>query len=318
MATISVCMIVKNEEKVLARCLDSLKGLYEELIIVDTGSSDSTKEIAKRYTDKIYDFAWTGSFSDARNYSFSKATMEYIYSADADEVLDEENRKRFALVKKAMLPEIEIVQMKYGNQLENGSVYNYDEEYRPKLFRRLRTFTWIDPVHETVRIDPVVFDSDIIITHAQEEIHADRDIKIFRREIEEGRGLSYRLVDLYARELYIAGTEEDLRLAEDFFKSIADNPESLQDFILDSCAVLTKYYNILGDHASLCTYESIANQNGGCCEVTCQMADYYFKNGDKKTAKTQYLRALEELEPVLDIRCKEEIPGYYIDLISQE
>ena len=66
--TVSVCMIVKNEEKVLARCLDSLKGLYEELIIVDTGSTDSTKEIAAGYTGKIYDFAWTGSFSDARNF----------------------------------------------------------------------------------------------------------------------------------------------------------------------------------------------------------------------------------------------------------
>ena len=57
--TVSVCMIVKNEEKVLARCLDSLKGLYEELVIVDTGSTDSTKEIAAGYTDKIYDFTWT-------------------------------------------------------------------------------------------------------------------------------------------------------------------------------------------------------------------------------------------------------------------
>ena len=86
MATISVCMIVKNEEKVLAGCLDSLEGLWEELIIVDTGSTDATKEIAKKYTDKVYDFTWTGNFSDARNFSFSKASCEYIYSADADEV----------------------------------------------------------------------------------------------------------------------------------------------------------------------------------------------------------------------------------------
>ena len=85
MVTISVCMIVKNEEKVLERCLDSLKGLWEELIIVDTGSTDSTKTIAKKYTDKVYDFSWTGNFSDARNYSFSKAGCDYIYCADADE-----------------------------------------------------------------------------------------------------------------------------------------------------------------------------------------------------------------------------------------
>ncbi|MBR4278510.1 MAG: glycosyltransferase, partial [Lachnospiraceae bacterium] len=102
-------MIVKNEEKVLARCLDSLEGLYDELIIVDTGSSDSTKSIAAGYTDKIFDFEWINDFSAARNFAFSKATMEYIYSADADEVLDEENRLRFKILKENLLPEIEIV-----------------------------------------------------------------------------------------------------------------------------------------------------------------------------------------------------------------
>ncbi len=154
--TISVCMIVKNEERVLARCLDSLKGLYEELIIVDTGSTDRTKEIAARYTDKIYDFEWINDFSAARNYAFSLATMDYIYTADADEVLDSDNYEQFRILKENLLPEIEIVQMKYGNQLKFGTVYNFDEEYRPKLFKRHREFVWIEPIHEHVRLDPIV------------------------------------------------------------------------------------------------------------------------------------------------------------------
>ena len=85
----------------------------DEIIIVDTGSTDSTKEIAARYTDKIYDFSWCDDFAAARNFSFSKATQEYIYAPDADEVLDETNRRRFMMLKAALLPEIEIVQMKY-------------------------------------------------------------------------------------------------------------------------------------------------------------------------------------------------------------
>ena len=80
MITISLCMIVKNEEKLLARCLDSIADLMDEMIIVDTGSTDRTKEIAARYTDKIYDFSWIGDFAAARNFAFSKASMEYIYS----------------------------------------------------------------------------------------------------------------------------------------------------------------------------------------------------------------------------------------------
>ena len=64
-----------------------------------------------------------------------------------------------------MVPEIEIVQMKYGNQLSFGTVYNFDEEYRPKLFKRLREFVWEEAIHETIRTFPVVYDSDIVITH---------------------------------------------------------------------------------------------------------------------------------------------------------
>lgn len=72
MITVSLCMIVKNEEDILARCLDSLKGLMDEIIIVDTGSTDRTKEIAANYTDKIYDFSWCDDFAAARNFFFFK------------------------------------------------------------------------------------------------------------------------------------------------------------------------------------------------------------------------------------------------------
>ena len=128
MISISLCMIVKNEEAVLDRCLGSVADLVEEIIIVDTGSTDRTKEIAAGYTDKIYDFQWIHDFSAARNYAFSLASCDYIYSADADEVLDAENRERFRTLKEQLLPEIEIVQMKYGNQLQYNTVYNYDED----------------------------------------------------------------------------------------------------------------------------------------------------------------------------------------------
>jgi Glycosyl transferase family 2. len=79
--TISLCMIVKNEELTLDRCLTSIKDAVDEIIIVDTGSTDLTKNIGKKYTDKIFDFKWIDDFSAARNFSFSKATMDYILMA---------------------------------------------------------------------------------------------------------------------------------------------------------------------------------------------------------------------------------------------
>ena len=106
MITVSLCMIVKNEERILRRCLDSIVDLVDEVVIVDTGSEDATKQIAEEYGAAIYDFKWIDDFSAARNYAFSKATKEYIYSADADEVLDEENRNRFRLLKENLLPDV--------------------------------------------------------------------------------------------------------------------------------------------------------------------------------------------------------------------
>lgn len=190
MITVSVCMIVKNEENVLARCLNSLKDLAEEIVIVDTGSVDRTKEIAKKYTDKIFDFVWIDDFSAARNFAFSKCTKEYIYSADADEVLDIENQKRFLKLKQAMLPEIEIVQMYYLNRSKNfNTTGNFEREYRPKLYKRLRTFVWEDPIHETVRLWPVVFDSDIEILHMPQSSHGIRDLKLLWKTARRSMGL---------------------------------------------------------------------------------------------------------------------------------
>ncbi len=89
--TISLCMIVKNEEKFLPTCLESVKDHVDEIIIVDTGSTDSTVEIAKRYNAKIYHHAWENSFSKARNYSLKYATCDWIIWLDADEEVDKKD-----------------------------------------------------------------------------------------------------------------------------------------------------------------------------------------------------------------------------------
>jgi len=87
-------MIVKNEEKDLPRLLNSIKGLADETIIVDTGSNDNTVDIAKRYGAKVYHFPWCNDFSAARNESLKHATKDYILWLDADdEVVQEEHKK---------------------------------------------------------------------------------------------------------------------------------------------------------------------------------------------------------------------------------
>lgn len=308
MVTISVCMIVKNEEKVLARCLESLKGLWDELVIVDTGSSDQTKSIAKKYTDQIYDFTWTGRFCDARNFAFSKASMEYIYSADADEVLDEKNRERFRILKEALLPEVEIVQMKYGNQLAFDTVYNFDEEYRPKLFRRERSFQWMDAIHETIRTMPVVFDSDIVITHLPEQNHAGRDLAAFARLTRQGETLSDRLFDLYARELYMAGDVPEMEEAEAYFEARITQQDMKEEALMKALCVAARTARLTGDLHRFMKYTLKAVVLKGCSEICLELGQYYLAEKEYGEAELWLYNAAFETEPVLDLRSHTTLP----------
>lgn len=309
MITISLCMIVKNEERVLARCLDSVADLVDEIVIVDTGSADRTKEIAARYTDRIYDFEWVDDFSAARNYAFSLARMEYIYSADADEVLGDEARTQFRLLRENLLPEIEIVQMKYGNQLQYGTVYNYDEEYRPKLFKRLRTFTWEEPIHERVRTQPVVFDSDIVITHLPEQSHAGRDLEHFRRQTARGVCLSAHLHDMYARELYLNGNREDFLAAEAFFTSSLQDEKRSADEWMQAACVAAHAARLRGDAAAFYKVTTQAVARGGCSEICCELGDYYREAGDMDEAISWYTTARDGTQAILSLACQDEIPN---------
>ena len=84
-------MIVKNESDNIERCLNSIYKAVDEIIIVDTGSFDTTKDICLKYTNKIYDFKWINDFSKARNYAIKKAKYDYILWLDADDYLTNEN-----------------------------------------------------------------------------------------------------------------------------------------------------------------------------------------------------------------------------------
>ncbi|MBN6204838.1 glycosyltransferase [Ralstonia pickettii] len=80
-------MIVKNEADILEETLESVQAVVDEMIIVDTGSADNTKEIAQKYTEHVYDFEWIDDFSAARNAAYSYATKDYILFMDADDFL---------------------------------------------------------------------------------------------------------------------------------------------------------------------------------------------------------------------------------------
>ncbi len=307
MVTVSVCMIVRNEEAVLVRCLDSLAGVADEIVIADTGSTDRTKKIAAAYTPKLYDFPWGGDFSAARNFAFSKASMEYIYSADADEVLDAESRQKFMELKRTLSPETEIVQMRYANQLRYNTTYNFDAELRPKLYRRLRTFRWTGPVHEAVELSPRIVDSEITVFHMPQSLHSPRDFSILEKAAAAG-SMDERLARMYAKELFISGTDRDFLAAYPYFAAVLhDEARSLDEVRVAQC-VAAHAARLKNDGTELfkAALKNVIAEP--CAEVCCELGAWFFRKGDWEEAATWYFTASSGVESELDVRTSGSIP----------
>lgn len=302
MITISLCMIVKNEADVLRRCLVSIADLMDEIIIVDTGSTDHTKEIAAEFTDLIYDFEWRDDFAEARNFAFSKASMEYIYSADADEVVDYFNHKRFAELKQALLPEIEIVQMHYITPPAFNTTANYQKEYRPKLYKRLREFVWVDAVHETVRLEPVVYDSEIEIKHLPKNLHSGRDFRLFRNVFgREGR-LSAKLHSMLVKELFLSGTKEDFLASADIFEAVLKQEDASLDMKKEAICSLCHIYHETGDIPRFFTLAFKLMPDAVCGELCYEIGSYFMENADYEEAMQWFDAAVNTAETIIDAR----------------
>lgn len=166
---LSICMIVKDEEKNLARCLDSVKPLVDcgmaELIIVDTGSEDNTLEIAKRYTSKVFIHPWQDSFSEARNYSISLANGEYIFIIDADEEIGNEEIQK-------LIDEFSSDEYKNFNtftfKIKNYSDINltrYSIITQPLIFKNDGYFYYSGTVHNQPIFKEPIKNLDITILH---------------------------------------------------------------------------------------------------------------------------------------------------------
>ncbi|MDB5056114.1 MAG: hypothetical protein JWM44_4164, partial [Bacilli bacterium] len=150
---ISLCMIVKNEEKVLRRCLESVKDLVDEIIIVDTGSTDQTKVIASEFTSFIYDYEWIKDFSAARNESIRKATSKWILVLDADEYVQQEDKQKLkdylsSLDSKKPVCFLLRVMNILGSSDQNSN--GFLESAASRLFPNSKDIYYTQPIHEQV------------------------------------------------------------------------------------------------------------------------------------------------------------------------
>jgi len=145
---VSLCMIVKNEAKYLPQCLNSVKNLVDEIIIVDTGSTDKTVEIAESFGAKVYHFEWTNSFSEARNESLKYATKDWILIMDADDEFCSEDKEKFKQLINSPLEENSLYffeTLNYGGSTINSN--NISINLNPRLLKNNHGFYYERKVH---------------------------------------------------------------------------------------------------------------------------------------------------------------------------
>lgn len=163
--TVTLAMIVKNEAGNLGDCLESVKDQVDEIVIVDTGSTDNTLEIAGRYTDKIYTYPWQGDFSAARNYAIARSGGQWILYLDADERLFCEPGQLKKTVIKDDQIEAYLLPLDYPI---NESTGEYNRFLVLRLFKNTKDYYFAGRIHEQVIIhknEAVGFTQDIIIKH---------------------------------------------------------------------------------------------------------------------------------------------------------
>ena len=281
MITISLCMIVKNEEETLSKCLNSIKEIVDEIIIVDTGSTDKTKKIAYSFTDKVYDFEWIHDFAAARNFAFSKATKDYQLWLDADDIIIEKDKIAFLNLKKTLSPDIDMVLMKYNYVVDqnNNPVYSF---HRERLVKRANNYQWNDPVHEYIEYRDNYLLSEIAITHKKQVTFSDRNLKIYEEQLQKNLPFSSRSLYYYARELR---DHDKYTEAIEYFNKFLDTKESSIGDNINACLEIGKIYKKLGNNDEALKYFfHTFSYDIPRAEACCETAAIYSSNKDYKKA----------------------------------
>ncbi|GIO09443.1 beta 1,4 glucosyltransferase [Brevibacillus reuszeri] len=208
MITVSLCMIVRDEEETLGRCLSTVCDLVDEIIIADTGSVDRTKEVAASFGARVFDFKWMDHFAAARNFAFEKASMSYIFWLDADDVLEEVDRFRFQKLKERQDFDFDYVSMPYHLTLdEKGQPVHYQR--RNRLVKRQCKFMWHGAVHEYLAVGGNGLHSDIAVTHRKIKPYSYRNLQIYLKCKARGEVFEPRDQYYFANELYDHGRNEE-------------------------------------------------------------------------------------------------------------
>ena len=287
--TLSLTMIVKNEEDVLSRALSTASVYADEIIVVDTGSTDRTREIARRFTDKVYTLPWIDDFSAARNYAVSKATCDYWMWLDADDIVSIENAHKIMRLKKKLDGKTDIVMLPYVLETDGTGKPTFSY-YRERIVRRDPEFVWKGRVHEAVELKGRVIKRAPFVLHAKPTGRGGtRNLDIYKRMIADGDAFSPRDMYYYARELFYTGATAE---AAKVFREFIIRPDGFTVNKIDACIMLSRCFSKLGnaDESLEALFESFCfgpPTGEACCEIGLR----FFSRSDYRTAIYWFERA---------------------------
>jgi len=317
MATLSLCMIVKDEEGFLENCLSSVKDIVVEIIVVDTGSKDGTKSLASKLGVKVFDFKWTDDFSEARNFSLSKATSNWILVLDADEMLDSKSKEEvlrlvndkehcltsvvgFKVDQRTHAPAKDDAVMAVGDAVLATDYKGHESHRMVRLFKNHPSIKFKNKVHELVEHSirdngGQVLDSSIVVhhfgllkkdvLHVKQEDYVDKMWKQLEEEPDNPR---------YNRQVALAFMENGRNdLAHKYLMRVAKLDPDFPGLLAD----LGKVYVNLGKPAkAMKLYNMAIARNKRDVSSMNNLAVLYMNYGKNSVAKRLLEKALS-LEP---------------------
>lgn len=304
---LTVCIITKNERERLRSCLQALQGQDVEIVVVDTGSTDGTKEMVSDYTDRIFDFVWQNDFSLARNFAASKASHDMIMMLDSDEYVQEMELNALA---KAVEEHAGMVgRIRRINLLDRDGEQQEISEYISRIYNR-RYYHYEGRIHEQIvpkvvtseesSKDYKAYQTGVVVQHdgycgseAELKAKVERNITLLERELEE-KGedpyLCYQLGKSYyvAKDYAAAVAAFDRALSQDL------NPKL--EYVIDM--VQAYGYSLLksGQIKRALSLEGIYEEFGDTADFRFLMGLIYMNNGLFDCAVEAFLNATKVKE----------------------
>jgi len=281
---LSLALIVKNEEKNLARCLDSVEGLWDELVIIDTGSTDKTVEIAKRYTQNIHHFKWVKDFAKARNFAFSKCNYPWIIWLDADDQLKPEDVKKIReeFLKIQDLDQFDYILINYHYWVEPPVITGTPKatQLRERIIRRNKA-KWVGRCHEHITVEwsrcYTIQDAAVWHMRDEEDRRADnrRNLELMILEVEEAPN---------QRNLFYLGNEYvavgDHKKAVDCYMRAYKQPENPDTTFQAAYKLAQSYYELDKKDDALIWYITAIRHDPAYREPLLGIASIYMERKD--------------------------------------